>query len=382
MKKILTIIGARPQIIKAAAISRAISAHPQWGLQEELLHTGQHYDENMSNVFFTEMGIPAPTYQLNVGSGSHGKQTAAMLEGIEKVLLEHSMDAVMVYGDTNSTLAGAMAASKLHIPLVHVEAGLRSFNKKMPEEINRIMCDHASTLLFSPTEEGMSNLKNEGINHHEKPWSFDRPGVYHTGDIMFDNSLYYSAKSEEKGKPACLPDANSEFILATVHRDTNTDDEGRLISILRGFKTIAERSGHVILFPMHPRTRNKLSDNAKELLHQTPSIILTEPLSFLDMVWLEKNCNMIITDSGGVQKEAFFFKKPCIILRDQTEWIELVRNGNAELTGASEEKMVSSYENLRKKEGNMTWPSYFGDGKAAEFICETISSFLHYGDTL
>lgn len=382
MKKILTIIGARPQIIKAAAISRAISAHPQWALQEELLHTGQHYDENMSNVFFAEMGIPAPTYQLNVGSGSHGKQTAAMLEGIEKVLLEHSVDAVLVYGDTNSTLAGAMAASKLHIPLVHVEAGLRSFNKKMPEEINRIMCDHASTLLFSPTEEGMSNLKNEGIIHHEKPWSFDRPGVYHTGDIMYDNSLYYSIKSEEKGMPDCLPNAKSEFILATVHRDTNTDDEGRLISILRGFKTIAERSGHVIVFPIHPRTRNKLSDNAKELLHQTPSIILTDPLPFLDMVWLEKNCNMIITDSGGVQKEAFFFKKPCIILRDQTEWIELVRNGNAELTGASEEKMVSSYENLRKKEGNMTWPSYFGDGKAAEFICETISSFLHYGDTL
>ncbi len=382
MKKILTIIGARPQIIKAAAISRAIGSNAQLKLQEDLLHTGQHYDSNMSEVFFNEMGIPTPRFQLSVGSGSHGKQTGSMLQGIEEVLIKESYDAVLVYGDTNSTLAGAMAASKLHIPLIHVEAGLRSFNKKMPEEINRIMCDHASTLLFSPTQEGIKNLQREGLQHQEMPWSMDRPGIFHTGDIMFDNSLYFSESAAAKKRPAFLGSDVSNFLLATVHRDTNTDDEEKLNAILLAMGQLTLNSNMHVVFPMHPRTRAKLSSESKRLLSSHPMIIITEPLSFLEMVWMEKNCSMIVTDSGGVQKEAFFFKKPCIILREQTEWVELVSNGNAILTGPSEQKIIQAYENLRKNEQSMTWPAYFGDGKAAEFICETISSFLHYGDTL
>lgn len=377
MKRILTIIGARPQIIKAAALSRAIKSHFSDKLSEDLLHTGQHYDANMSDIFFNELGIPAPKYQLSVGSGSHGAQTAAMIEGIEKVLLDHSYDAVVVYGDTNSTLAGAVAASKLHVPLIHIEAGLRSFNKRMPEEINRIACDHMSTLLFSPTETGIENLKNEGLSHHVKPWSMDRPGVFHCGDVMYDNSLYFSkAASTNTGILEKLSLTEQAFGLSTIHRDTNTDNTENLASIIEGLLQISEISQMPIVLPIHPRTSSKLSPQLRERLESSNKLIVTPPLSFVEMVRLESSCAHVITDSGGVQKEAYFFKKPCVILREQTEWVELVSNGNAILAGSSAAKMVSAFQQLEKERSTMTWPNFFGDANSAAFICSTISDYL------
>lgn len=383
MKRILTIIGARPQIIKAAAISRAISSKYSDQLQEDLLHTGQHYDENMSDVFFKEMGIPQPTYKLNVGSGSHGAQTATMMKGIEEVLLEKNHDAVLVYGDTNSTIAGALAAVKIHIPVIHVEAGLRSFNKAMPEEINRILCDHCSTLLYSPTTQGISNLKNEGIVHHENGITPDAPRVYHCGDIMYDNSLHFSEAANQDSKILeKLGVEKGEFILCTIHRNNNTDEPERLESILKGIFEIAEISGKKIVLPLHPRTKGKLSSDWNYRISDNPSIICTDPISFLDIVLLENTCFMVITDSGGVQKEAYFFKKPCIILREETEWVELVQNGNAELAGWQDAKIINCYNSLISKLESLTWPSFFGDGTSSEFICKTIISFLTDADTV
>jgi UDP-GlcNAc3NAcA epimerase len=383
MKRILTIIGARPQIIKAAAISRAISSKFSDQLQEDLLHTGQHYDENMSEVFFNEMGIPQPAYKLNVGSGSHGAQTATMMKGIEDVLLEKKHDAVLVYGDTNSTIAGALAAVKIHIPVIHVEAGLRSFSKAMPEEINRILCDHSSTLLYSPTAQGISNLTKEGIIHHENGLTPDAPRVYHCGDIMYDNSLHFSKKAQTESTILHkLGIEENNFILCTIHRNNNTDEPERLESILNGILAIAELSGKKIVLPLHPRTKGKLSQKWNEKLSANPSIICTDPISFIDIVRLESTCFMVITDSGGVQKEAYFFNKPCIILREQTEWVELVQNGNAELAGWQSNQIISCYNSLISKSNNMTWPSFFGDGASSEFICRTIISFLADADTM
>jgi UDP-GlcNAc3NAcA epimerase len=383
MKRILTIIGARPQIIKAAAISRAISSKFSDQLQEDLLHTGQHYDENMSEVFFNEMGIPQPAYKLNVGSGSHGAQTATMMKGIEDVLLEKKHDAVLVYGDTNSTIAGALAAVKIHIPVIHVEAGLRSFSKAMPEEINRILCDHSSTLLYSPTAQGISNLTKEGIIHHENGLTPDAPRVYHCGDIMYDNSLHFSKKAQTESTILHkLGIEENNFILCTIHRNNNTDEPERLESILNGILAIAELSGKKIVLPLHPRTKGKLSQKWNEKLSANPSIICTDPISFIDIVRLESTCFMVITDSGGVQKEAYFFNKPCIILREQTEWVELVQNGNAELAGWQSTQIISCYNSLISKSNNMTWPSFFGDGASSEFICRTIISFLADADTM
>lgn len=383
MKRILTIIGARPQIIKAAAISRAISSKFSDQLQEDLLHTGQHYDENMSEVFFKEMGIPQPTYKLNVGSGSHGAQTATMMKGIEEVLLERKHDAVLVYGDTNSTIAGALTAVKLHIPVIHVEAGLRSFNKAMPEEINRILCDHSSTLLYSPTTQGISNLKKEGIVHHENGMTPDSPRVFHCGDIMYDNSLHFSDKANQESKILEeLGVEKGQFILCTIHRNNNTDEPERLDSILKGIFEIASLSGKKIILPLHPRTKGKLSSEWNKKIANNPSIICTDPISFIDIVRLESTCFMVITDSGGVQKEAYFFKKPCIILREETEWVELVENGNAELAGWEDYKIINCFNSLITKIDGMTWPSFFGDGTSSEFICKTIISFLIDVDTV
>jgi UDP-GlcNAc3NAcA epimerase len=383
MKRILTIIGARPQIIKAAAISRAISSKFSDQLAEDLLHTGQHYDENMSDVFFKEMGIPDPTYKLNVGSGSHGAQTATMMKGIEDVLLQKKHDAVLVYGDTNSTIAGALAAVKIHIPVIHVEAGLRSFNKSMPEEINRILCDHSSTLLYSPTTQGISNLLKEGIHHHPDGLTPDKPRVYHCGDIMYDNSLHFSSKAAlESTILERLGVIENEFILCTIHRNNNTDNPERLESILTGILDIAKESGKKIVLPLHPRTKGKLSAEWSEKIANNSSIICTDPISFIDIVRLESTCFMVITDSGGVQKEAYFFKKPCIILREETEWVELVQNGNAQLAGWESHKIISCYRSLISKIEDMTWPSFFGDGTSSEFICSTIISFLTDADTV
>ena len=381
MKKIITVIGARPQIIKAAAISRAIKNNFSDKILEVIVHTGQHYDENMSQIFFEELEIPFPNYNLNVGSGSHGEQTAKMLEGLENIYMQEKPDAVIVYGDTNSTIAGALAASKIHIPVIHIEAGLRSFNKAMPEEINRIACDHMSTLLFTPSETGHRNLLNEGIKNDQKEAaSIDNPKIYLCGDIMYDNSLYFSAVSEQKSKILKeLEITTDEFILCTIHRDTNTDDTANLNAIFRALLRIQKTSNLKIVLPLHPRTKEKLNSHLDENLlteiNQNKNFKIIPPTGFLDIISLEKNARLIITDSGGLQKEAFFFQKPCVILREQTEWIEIVENGNALIAGANELKIISSVETLIKRT-DFTYPNLYGDGNAANFICKKITEEL------
>ena len=381
MKKIITVIGARPQIIKAAAISRAIKNNFSDKILEVIVHTGQHYDENMSQIFFEELEIPFPNYNLNVGSGSHGEQTAKMLEGLENIYVQENPDAVIVYGDTNSTIAGALAASKIHIPVIHIEAGLRSFNKAMPEEINRIACDHMSTLLFTPSETGHRNLLNEGIKNDQKEAaSIDNPKIYLCGDIMYDNSLYFSAMSEQKSEILKELEITTDgFILCTIHRDTNTDDTANLNAIFRGLLRIQKTSTLKIVLPLHPRTKDKMTSNLDNSLlleiTQNRNIKIIQPLGFLDIISLEKNARLIITDSGGLQKEAFFFQKPCVILREQTEWIEIVENGNALIAGANELKIISSVETLIKKT-DYTYPNLYGDGNAANFICKKITEEL------
>jgi len=379
--KIITIIGARPQIIKAAAISRAIHTHFKDQITELIVHTGQHYDDNMSAIFFSEMGIPEADYNLSVGSGNHGAQTAKMMEGIETILLKEWPDALLVYGDTNSTLAGALAAAKIHIPVVHIEAGLRSYNKSMPEEINRITCDHCSTLLFSPTNQGISNLVKEGFSTtiHSKAY-IDHPLVFKTGDIMFDNSMYFSSIANEKqGLVEKLQLTPGEFILCTIHRDSNTDKPEHLNQIIRGLLQIQQISNQVLVLPLHPRTRKKMTELLEpavaEELQDNSRIQVIDPAGFLDMISLESRCSMVITDSGGVQKEAFFFKKPCIILREQTEWVEIVENGNALLVGSSEEKLIEAYQQLTIKK-DFTYPPFFGDGHASEEICRLMLEHL------
>ena len=381
MKKIITVIGARPQIIKAAAISRAIKNNFSDKILEVIVHTGQHYDENMSQIFFEELEIPFPNYNLNVGSGSHGEQTAKMLEGLENIYLQEKPDAVIVYGDTNSTIAGALAASKIHIPVIHIEAGLRSFNKAMPEEINRIACDHMSTLLFTPSETGHRNLLNEGIKNDQKEAaSIDNPKIYLCGDIMYDNSLYFSAMSEQKSEILKELEITTDgFILCTIHRDTNTDDTANLNAIFRALLRIQKTSNLKIVLPLHPRTKEKLNSHLDENLltelNQNKNFKIIPPTGFLDIISLEKNARLIITDSGGLQKEAFFFQKPCIILREQTEWIEIIENGNALIAGANELKIISSVETLIKRT-NFTYPNLYGDGNAANFICKKITEEL------
>jgi UDP-GlcNAc3NAcA epimerase len=377
--KIVTIIGARPQIIKAAAISRAIRTHFADRIKEVIVHTGQHYDDNMSAVFFDELGIPRPDHNLNVGSGNHGQQTAKMLEGIESIIVAEKPDAVLVYGDTNSTVAGGLAASKLLVPVVHIEAGLRSFNKSMPEEINRICCDHMSTLLFSPTAQGVANLEREGFKlAAEPPYSIDNPGVYHCGDIMYDNSLYFSDLASKK---TILHDLGLDgpFILSTIHRNNNTDDPARLSAIFEAMLEIANSKNISIVLPIHPRTKKMmdqlLSAGLRSEVERSSRIKIIPPVSFLEVIALEKAAQLIMTDSGGVQKEAFFFKKPCIILRPETEWVEIVQQGNAVLCDADKKRIVLAYEELIGSE-NLSYPALFGDGRAAEFICTQLLSHL------
>ncbi|MBK9283884.1 MAG: UDP-N-acetylglucosamine 2-epimerase (non-hydrolyzing) [Sphingobacteriaceae bacterium] len=377
MIKIITVIGARPQIIKAAALSRAISNKFKSEIEEIIVHTGQHYDANMSGVFFDELNIPKPHYNLNTGSGSHGVQTAAMIVGIEEILVKEKPQAIVLYGDTNSTLAGAIAASKIHIPIIHIEAGLRSFNKAMPEEINRIMCDHASTLLFSPTKTGFANLLKEGFRDNNKaPYNSDNPKIYHCGDVMYDNSLFFSAIAEEKTSILnTLQLENGKFVLATIHRNNNTDDPTRLTAIFKALNRIAVENKIKVVLPLHPRTSKLLNQNLEaELLNEVKNnglLHITEPASFLEMIALEKNCKMVITDSGGVQKEAFYFEKPCIILRPETEWVELVECGTAVIADANEKKIVAAYQNFLNA-NNLDFPKLYGDGHAAEFICAQI----------
>ena len=380
-KKILTVIGARPQIIKAAALSRAIQAQFASQLEEILVHTGQHYDENMSAVFFEELGIPQPHYNLAVGSGSHGHMTAAMLSGIEDILIKEQPSAVVIYGDTNSTIAAALAAAKIHIPVVHIEAGLRSFHKAMPEEINRIAADHMSTLLFVPTKAGMANLAKEGFELEVQGKStIDTPHVYHCGDIMYDNSLYFAALSKEKSLLLKQLELTPEqYILCTIHRDSNTDDPIALQGIFEALLTLIDQTGLSVVLPIHPRTKNKietlLSVAFQERIAAQDKLQITAPAGFLDMIALEQNARLIVTDSGGVQKEAYFFAKPCVILREQTEWVEVVEAGAAILTGANQEKILDAATELLSRT-IQTRSDIFGDGYAATFICQKILTTL------
>lgn len=381
MITLVTIIGARPQIIKAAALSRAIKTHYSESIREIIVHTGQHYDENMSQVFFNELGIPAPDYNLNTGSGSHGKQTAAMITGIEEILLNEKPNGIVLYGDTNSTLAGAIAASKIHVPIVHIEAGLRSFNKAMPEEVNRIMCDHVSTLLFSPTKTGFDNLQNEGFKlDNEKPYTADNPKIYHSGDVMYDNSLYFSDVAEQKTDILQKHQlSGTNFILATIHRNNNTDEPLRLNALFSALYKLSEEKQLTVVLPLHPRTAKLLQHNLHPELYKQVSeskpMKLIEPVSFLEMIALEKNCSIVMTDSGGVQKEAFYFKKPCVILRPETEWVELVTCGSAIIADADEARILAAYETLLSNR-DLHYPPFYGNGKAAEFICAEMIAHL------
>lgn len=379
--KIVTVIGARPQIIKAAAISRAIRNSFSDKIHEVIVHTGQHYDANMSGVFFDELGIPAPDYNLNTGSGTHGVQTAAMMKGMEEVLQKEKPQAIVLYGDTNSTLAGAIVASKLSVPLVHIEAGLRSFNKHMPEEINRITCDHASTLLFSPTKTGYDNLVKEGFKtNNEPPYSVNNPKIYHCGDVMYDNSLYFAKVADVRSKIMEQHGLKkNNFVLATIHRDHNTDVPERLNALFSALYEIHEKNNISVILPLHPRTKKLLPQNLdKSLLEKitkAKGFIICEPLSFLHMIMLEKNCSIVMTDSGGVQKEAFYFEKPCIILRPETEWVELLSCGAAQLADANKAKILEAYKHFTSGI-KIDFPELFGDGHASEFICSEIIKHL------
>ena len=350
-KKIITIVGARPQIIKSSAISRAVKTVFSEQLEEIIVHTGQHYDENMSKVFFEEMNIPTPNYNLQVGSGSHGQQTARMLEGLEKIFLDEKPDGVVVYGDTNSTIAGALAASKLHIKIAHVEAGLRSFNKLMPEEINRITTDRISDLLLVPSQNAMQLLENENLSEN----------AIFTGDVMFDSILFYQKMAEEKYSLNSIT-SESEFYLATVHRAENTDDKERLQNIFSAFSEMNKP----VLLPLHPRTKSKLDG-----INFNDNIKIIEPVSYLEMILLLKNSSKVLTDSGGLQKEAYFMKKPCITLRDETEWVETL-NGNWNfICGANTETILDKIKvtDFEKQK------DYYGNGNAGKKIVDSLIKF-------
>jgi UDP-GlcNAc3NAcA epimerase len=380
MIKLLTVIGARPQIIKAAAISRAIKERFRGQIEEKILHTGQHYDANMSQVFFDELGIPSPDYNLGVGSGSHGVQTAKMISGIEEVLTTEHFDGIILYGDTNSTLAGAIAASKIHIPVFHIEAGLRSYNMTMPEEMNRIVCDQLSSICFSPTQTGIDNLKREGFM--DSPAKF-RNGkgrsVVNSGDVMYDNTMYFATLAEQKSdvlSRLCVKP--NEYILTTIHRPNNTDDPANLTNILASLISITERDGITLVLPLHPRTRNLLDKNLDaavyERLMNSPLVKITPPASFFEIIVLEKNARIVMTDSGGVQKESFFFERPCVILRPETEWVEIVNHGAGIIANADPKLIVEAYDKLIGTKP--VFPPLFGDGHAAEHILQKINDYL------
>lgn len=341
---VLTVIGARPQFIKAAVVSRAFKEHPSI-VREVIVHTGQHYDSNMSDVFFEELDIPKPRYNLGIGGGTHGQNTGRMIEQLESVMVAVKPDWVLVYGDTDSTLAGALAAAKLHIPVAHVEAGLRSFNRRMPEEINRVLTDHIADLLFAPTDTARQNLINEGVEETK---------IKLCGDVMYDASIFYKERARRPDLPDSLEIKGEDFVLCTIHRAENTDDPVRLKSI---FKGLAD-SGETIILPIHPRTREK-ADKAGIIIPNNVWVI--DPVGYLEMIWLEANCRLVATDSGGVQKEAYFFEKPCVTLRDETEWVELVGSGWNRLAGAAS-------QTIRAALGHFPTSSHadplYGDGDA------------------
>ncbi len=372
--KIVTIVGARPQFIKAGAVSRAIQDWNKRGkrIQEILVHTGQHYDYLMDQVFFEELNLPKPDYHLGVGSGSHAKQTGWMLQHIERVLVKQKPEAVIVYGDTNSTLAGALAAAKLNIPIGHVEAGLRSYVRSMPEEINRVVTDHLSTFLFCPTGQAVKNLKDEGIN------SGRGRVVRKVGDVMYDSILYYSKLAERKssilkdlGLSLSTPNSGlrtQNYYLATLHRAENTDDPKRLNSILSALNEIGRNTPTVM--PLHPRTRKMMK--AYRLFRGFKNIKFIQPISYFDMLKLEKNAKSILTDSGGIQKEAYWLRVPCFTLRDETEWTETIKSGWNVLTGTGVRRIVNEVRHMERRRRYLKGDGIFGDGKASEKIVQVL----------
>jgi len=374
--KLLTVIGARPQIIKAAAISRVIVENFHEKFEEVIVHTGQHYDENMSRVFFEELEIPKEKYNLQVGSGTHAEQTAGIMVEFEEVLKKEKPHAVLLYGDTNSTLAASVAAIKLHYPIIHIEGGVRSFNKYFPEEVNRIVCDHLSSIIFTPTQSGFNNLLREGFTENNKKAGLNNTKIIHSGDIMYDNSLYYSKMAEEKIN--ILNELNikeEKFILLTIHRPSNTEDIDTLLDILKSVNTSSIQQNCVVVAPLHPRTKKILEKNASDFLNelkQNQKFIIIRPLTFLEITLLEKKCSLVITDSGGVQKEAYYFKKPCVILLDETPWVELQENGSSELTGSNPEKIKEAIKKYFKEDISFVFPPIFGDGNASSFILNEI----------
>jgi UDP-GlcNAc3NAcA epimerase len=356
--KILTVIGARPQFVKAAEVSRAMQKRAN--LTEVLVHTGQHYDNNMSGVFFSELELPPPAYHLGVGSGSHGKQTGQMLEHIERVLVQESPDCVLVYGDTNSTLAGALAAAKLHIPVAHVEAGLRSFNRRMPEEINRVLTDHVSDLLFAPTSVAVKNLAREGIQNDK---------VILCGDVMYDVALYYARKVSARTNVLSAYGLEPKgYTLATVHRAENTDDRSRLQEIVAALCALADRMP--VVLPLHPRTRAAM----KRLDIEAKPLRMIDPVGYLEMAALESGAALIATDSGGVQKEAFFHRVPCVTLRDETEWRELIEGGYNQLAGADRRQILDCVDVALASRPNWDRKMY-GDGDACTKIIDALQRF-------
>ncbi|MDX9744154.1 MAG: UDP-N-acetylglucosamine 2-epimerase (non-hydrolyzing) [Arcobacteraceae bacterium] len=355
MIKILTILGARPQFIKAGSVSREIAKYKE--IEEIIVHTGQHYDANMSDIFFDEMKIPKPNYFLGIGGKSHGAMTGQMIEKIEEVALKEKPDWIMVYGDTNSTLAGAIVASKLHIKLAHIEAGLRSFNMKMPEEVNRILTDRVSNILFCPTDTAIVNLKNEGYENLDCK-------IVKSGDVMQDGAIFYKNLAV---KPNI--EVKKDYILCTIHRAENTDDEIRLRSIFEALEEIAKEKQ--VILPLHPRTK-KIIENLKLNIN---NLTIIEPVGYLEMVWLIDKCNFVMTDSGGLQKEAYFFEKQCITLRDETEWVELVECGANTLVGANKEKILEAYKNNLEFNKENSKLDLYGGGKASENIIQELLKY-------
>lgn len=349
--KTITVIGARPQFIKAASVSHVLREKHT----EVLVHTGQHYDERMSDVFFRELGIPQPDHNLSVGSAGHAVQTGEMLIRMEPIFLQEKPDWVLVYGDTNSTLAGALVASKLHIPVAHVEAGLRSFNRKMPEEINRVLTDHVSRLLFCPAQKAVDNLATEGIT----------AGVHKVGDVMYDAVLRYAGMAERQSEIlSALGLGEKQYVLATVHRASNVDDTKTLIDILKTFSMLDE----TVVFPVHPRTRKAIQSSG---VSYEANVRLIEPVGYLDMLMLEKNARIILTDSGGIQKEAYWLSTPCVTLREETEWVETVVAGWNVVVGTNRERIVDAVRGFSIPTAK---PGLFGDGKASQSIVHVLES--------
>ncbi|MDA8387810.1 MAG: UDP-N-acetylglucosamine 2-epimerase (non-hydrolyzing) [Nitrospiraceae bacterium] len=368
--KILTVVGARPQFVKAAVISREIAAHnagrARPKIEETIVHTGQHYDDNMSGIFFKEMHIPDPDYNLGVSDCSHGEMTGIMLGKIEGAMLNEKPDVALLYGDTNSTLAGALAAAKLHIPVAHVEAGLRCFNMDVPEEINRILTDHVSSLLFCPSETAIGNLLREGIGNNPKikPRA---PLVLNAGDVMYDAALFYRRMAKPGGRiRAIIDEMDGNFYLATIHRPENTDDHDRLRNIADAFELITRTTP--IVLPLHPRTKKALSRHGL----QFRGVTLTGPMGYFDMLALLDACKAVITDSGGLQKEAYFFRKQCITLRRETEWVELVEHGFNILAGAEKEAVIEAEKGLSLR-GHDDWVPLYGRGDAGAAIVRALA---------